>query len=100
MLTTYERIITVQDLAQKAHTALTNAQQEPLVVTENGRPAAYLISVELFDRLMAHLEIRNDEELKTAIALGEEQFAQGQYKTLDEAVAIVEAAWKGLESPQ
>jgi PHD/YefM family antitoxin component YafN of YafNO toxin-antitoxin module len=51
MLSAHERIIAAQDRAEEVHTALKNAQQEPLVVTEDGRPAAYLISVELFDHL-------------------------------------------------
>ena len=49
MLKTKERIITAQDLAEATTQAIANAQQEPLVVMENGRPAAYLISVDMFD---------------------------------------------------
>jgi len=97
MLTTRERIITAQELARQVNVALANAQQEPLVVTESGVPAAYLISVDLFDKLIERLTNLSDAELKTAIALGEEQFAQGAYKTLDQAEAILEAAWREIE---
>jgi PHD/YefM family antitoxin component YafN of YafNO toxin-antitoxin module len=43
-LKTKERIITAQDLAEATTQAIANAQQEPLVMTEKGRPAAYLIN--------------------------------------------------------
>lgn len=94
MLTTHERIITVEELAARAKKAVDNAQQEPLVVTENGRPSAYLISVELFDRLVAQLGVIEDAELQAYLAVGERQFAQGVYKTLAEAA---EPAWQAQE---
>ena len=97
MLKTRERIITVQDLVQDVDSAISNAQREPLVVTESGRPTAYLISVELFDALVAQLEALEEAELVTSIAVGEEQFARGAYKTAAEARAITEAAWPDQE---
>ena len=97
MLKTKERIITSQDLAGATRQAIANAQQEPLVVTENGRPAAYLISVDMFDALLSHLETLETSELLEGIDRGERQFRQGQFKTLDEAVAIAEAAWQSEE---
>jgi prevent-host-death family protein len=100
MLKTHERIITAQDLAQEVHTALTNARQEPLVITDAGRPAAYLLSVELFDDLMRQLATWEETELATAIAVAEEQFTKGAYKTLEEARVIAEAAWKEQESSE
>ncbi|MCP4359636.1 MAG: hypothetical protein GY796_16640 [Chloroflexi bacterium] len=36
-------------------------------------------------------------ELKVAITKGEQQFAQGTYKTLEEATALAEAAWQKQE---
>lgn len=97
MLKTKERIITAQDLAVGTNKAIANAQQEPLVVTENGRPAAYLISVEMFDALLSRLETLETAELLEGIAQGEAQFKQGAFKTLDEARAIAEAAWQAVE---
>jgi prevent-host-death family protein len=94
MLKTKDRIITTQDLAEGTTQAIANAQQEPLVVTENGRPAAYLISVDMFDALLAHLETIEQSELLAGIAQGEEQFKKGAFKTLDKARAIAEAAWQ------
>jgi prevent-host-death family protein len=84
MLKTHERIIPAQDLARQVEAALANAQQEPLIITEHGRPAAYLISIDLFDRLMAELEALDHTELVANIAAGEKQFDEGAYKTLEE----------------
>ena len=99
MLKTKERIITVEDLADATTQAIANAQQEPLVVTENGRPAAYLISVDMFDALLAHLEIIEKSELLAGIDQGEEQFKQGAFKTLDEARAILSITSLRLLNP-
>jgi prevent-host-death family protein len=98
MLKTHERIVAAQDLAQQVETVLANAQQEPLIITEHGRPAAYLISVELFDRLMAELEALDNSELATNISAADKQFKEGTFKTLEEAEAIVEAFWRQLET--
>jgi prevent-host-death family protein len=94
MLKTNERIITTQDLANSTAQALANARQEPLVVTENGRPTAYLVSVEMFDSLLSHMETLEKSELLAGLAQGEEQFKLGSFKTLDEARTIAEAAWQ------
>ncbi len=100
MLKTRERIITAQELAESTQKAISNAQTEPLVVTENGRPAAYLISVDLFDSIMAQLASVDDAELRSHIETGEYQFAQGAYKTLAEAADLAEQAWKTRESSE
>ncbi|NHZ71649.1 MAG: type II toxin-antitoxin system prevent-host-death family antitoxin [Aquificales bacterium] len=100
MLKTRERIITTQDLAEGTQKAISNAQSEPLVVTENGRPAAYLISVDLFDAIIAQLSSMDDAELRTNIEAGEQQFTQGAYKTLAEAADLAEQAWQTLTSAE
>lgn len=94
MLKTRDKIITAQDLAQDITRAMHHAQQEPLIVTEAGRPAAYLISIELFDALLAQLETWEQAELTEAIERGEAQFAAGQFHTLAEATTLLEAKWQ------
>ena len=47
-----ERIISEADLQKEITTALRNAQNEPLIITQDGRPTAYVISVDLFDALL------------------------------------------------
>jgi prevent-host-death family protein len=100
MLKTRERIITAQELAESTQKAISNAQSEPLVVTENGRPAAYLISVDLFDTIMSQLSSMDDAELRANIETSEYQFAQGAYKTLAEATDLAEQTWKIQESAE
>ena len=93
MLKTKERIMTSQDLVEATAQAIVNAQPEPLVVTKDGRPAAYLISVDMFDALLAHLDTIEKSKLLAGIAQGKEQFNKGAFKTLDEARATVGAVW-------
>jgi prevent-host-death family protein len=100
MLKTHERIVAAQDLAKQVETVLANAQQEPVIITEHGRPAAYLISVELFDRLMAELEAIDSSELATNITAADKQFNEGAFKMLEEAEAIVEAFWNQSEADE
>lgn len=97
MLKTRERIITVDDLSQESHAALQNAKKEPLIVLEDGLPVAYLISIELFDSLMAHINGLEMEELANNLIVAEKQFSQGAFKSLDEASAIAESAWENAE---
>ncbi len=94
MLKTTERIITTEMLGRETATAVQNAQQEPLVITEAGQPAAYFISVALYDSLMAHLQQLEQSELLAGIEIGEQQFSQGQFKTLEEAAQLAEARWQ------
>ena len=77
-------------MAETTTQAIANAQQEPLVVTENGRPAAYLINIDMLDALLAHLETIEKSELLAGIALGEKQLKQGAFKTLEEARTIAQ----------
>jgi hypothetical protein len=50
----------------------------------------------LFDALVAQLEVRENSELVNGISIGEEQFARGAFKTLEEAQIILKEAWQGL----
>lgn len=100
MLKTRERIITAQDLADGTQQAIYNAQSEPLIVTEDGRPAAYLISVDLFDAIIDQLSNLDNIELRSHIDAGEKQFAEGAYKTLAEATNLAEQAWQIQESAE
>jgi hypothetical protein len=45
-------------------------------------------------RVLAYVAATNDEELMAALTVAEAQFAQGHYKTLAEAEAILAAAWR------
>ena len=94
---TTDWIVTTSDLQANPGVVLKNAQQRPLIVTEGGRPAAYVLSVELFDHLLDHLLELERTQLVTNLAEGERQFATNQFVTLQEAVAAAEANWQAQE---
>ena len=89
-----ERIISEADLQKEITTALRNAQNEPLIITQDGRPTAYLVSVDLFDALLERLAQLDDMELRGAVGQAEAEFESGAFKTLEEAQQIVEALWQ------
>ena len=89
-----ERIISEADLQKEITTALRNAQNEPLIITQDGRPTAYLVSVDLFDALLERLAQLDDMELRGAVGQAEAEFGSGVFKTLEEAQQIVEALWQ------
>ncbi|MEW5987060.1 MAG: type II toxin-antitoxin system prevent-host-death family antitoxin [Chloroflexota bacterium] len=97
MLKTTERIITLADLQQDTDAALRNAQKQPLIITAGGRPAAYLLSVEMFDVLVEYLLETNQQDLARNVAEAEKQFDRGDYVNLADAIAIAEAAWQTQE---
>jgi hypothetical protein len=45
-------------------------------------------------RVLAYVAATNDEELMAALTVAEAQFAQGHYKTLTEAEAILATGWR------
>jgi len=98
MLKTTERVITVSDLHEDLDTALHNAKQEPLLVTANGRPSIYMFSVDMFDSLMERVQFIEQSELIAGINLGEEQFKNGEFVTLQEASARAEEKWAQAET--
>jgi prevent-host-death family protein len=97
MLKTTERIITITDLQHDPDTVVRNAQKRPLVITAEGRPAAYVLGVEMFDALMEQLLELEREELIANIGEGKKQFDSGDYLTLKEAVAAAETVWQAQE---
>ena len=89
MLKTRERIIPFTDLATQGREILDNAQKTPVVVTDEGRPAAYLVNVELFDELVERLAVLEKAELAANIAIAEKQFENGQHYSLAEAAEML-----------
>lgn len=95
---TTDWIVTASDLQANPGVVLQNAKQRPLIVTEGGRPSAYVLSVEFFDHLVEHLLELERSELVTNMAEGERQFAAGQFVTLKDAVSAAEAKWQAQEN--
>jgi len=94
---TTDWIVTESDLQADPGVVLKNAKQRPLIVTEEGRPSAYVLSVELFDQLVERLLHLERAELVGNLAEGERQFASGQFIPLQDAVASAEANWQAQE---
>lgn len=95
---TTDWILTTADLQANPAIVLKHAKERPLIVTEAGRPSAYVLSVELFDALVERLAELEENELATNIAQAEEQFATGQYLRLQDAVAALEEKWQHDEA--
>ncbi len=98
MLKTTDWIVTVDDVTNNASAVLKNAKKRPLIVTENGRPAAYVLGVEIFDEMFAELSQRDGTYLSTNVSEGDRQFAEGNFVTLKAAMEAAEAKWQAQEA--
>lgn len=100
MLKTKERIITIADLGRDPDQALQNAQRAPIVVTADGKPAAYLVGTDTFDALIERLIELEREELSVNVQRGEQDFVKGNFSTLQEVIARAEARWQDQDQTQ
>lgn len=73
------KIVPVTDLRQDAASILEQVQKadEPWVITQRGRAAAVLISVEAYERS------QKENELLRLLAMGEKEIAAGKGHSLD-----------------
>ena len=73
------RIVPVTDLRQNAAAVLKKLQssREPLVITQRGRAAAVLVSLEAYERS------RQEREILRQLARGEQEIAAGKGHSLD-----------------
>ncbi len=76
-------IIPVTDLRQDAAAVLKRVQssQQPLVITQRGRAAAIMLSVEAYERLT------QSQEVLGLLARGEQEIAAGVGYDLDDVLA-------------
>ena len=84
-------IVPITDLRQDA-TALVDrvsTTREPVVITQRGRPAAVMVSVDVYDRAQQELE------LLRLLARGEREIEAGKGHDLDEVLAEAEALLQG-----
>ncbi len=95
---TTDWIVTTADLQADPAIILKHAKERPLIVTEAGRPSAYVLSVEFFDAMVERLTELEENELAINIAQAEEQFASGQFVSLQDAVSVLEAKWQHDEA--
>lgn len=83
-------IVPVTDLRQDAAAVLKRLQasREPLVITQRGRAAAVLISLEAYERS------RQERELLRQLARGEQEIAQGRGHSLEAVLREADALLK------
>ena len=83
-----EDIHPVSDLRRKAHELVsqTRRSRRPVLITQRGRGAAVLVSVEAWE------EQQDRRELLEAILRGERDFEEGRVVVEDEARARIRAA--------
>lgn len=89
-----EWIIPTTDLQTDLVAVVQKAQQRPLIITDEGRPKLCLLSVEVFDAMVERLAELEEAELATNIAIGEQQFEQGEFLPLKDAIAELETRWQ------
>lgn len=84
------RIVPVTDLRQDAAAVLKRLQasSEPLVITQRGRAAAVLISLEAYERS------RRERELLRQLARGEQEIGSGRGHSLDAVLREADALLK------
>ncbi len=82
-MTRIPQIVPISDLRQGAAALLKKVREsrDPIVVTQRGRPAAVLLSVEEFERREQDLEILR------LLAQGEKEIAAGVGHDLEEVLA-------------
>jgi prevent-host-death family protein len=80
-------IVPISDLRQDAAKVLKQVRgsREPLIITQRGRAAAVLLSVESFERS------ERDKEILRLLARGEQEIAAGKGYTLEEVMAEAKA---------
>ena len=80
-------IVPISDLRQDAAKVLkrVRASREPLIITQRGRAAAVMLSVESFERS------ERDKELLRLLAMGEREIAAGKGYDLDAVLAEADA---------
>ncbi len=71
----------VTTLKREATRLISEFKQDsaPVLITEHGRPAAYLVDVEYFEQQQARMEVLE------SIAIGEQAYQQGRILSHDEA---------------
>src|SRR3989304_5652721 len=76
-------IIPITDLRQEAAAALkrVRASQQPLIITQRGRAAAVMLSVEAYERA------EHEKQMLRLLARGEQEIARGEGYDLDGVLA-------------
>ena len=86
-------IIPITDLRQDSSAVLkrVRSSREPVIITQRGRAAAVLLSVEEYERT------ENERQILLLLALGEKEIAQGAGHTLDDVLAEADQLLAGRD---
>lgn len=89
-MTKVPKIVPVTDLRQDAANVLKTLQAsgEPLIITQRGRAAAILLSIDAYERN------QKEKELLRLLALGEKEIALGKGYSLDSVLKEADALLK------
>jgi len=81
------QLVPVSDLRQDAAAVLKRLQasREPLVITQRGRAAAVLLSIEAYERR------EQERDLLQLLARGEKEISDGKGSSLDSVLAEADA---------
>lgn len=84
-------IMPVTDLRQDAAAALKRVRtsRQPLFITQRGRAAAVMLSLESYE------QAENERQILRLLAQGEKDIAAGKGRTLDEVLAEADAILAG-----
>ena len=76
-------IVPITDLRQDSSAVLkrVRSSREPVIITQRGRAAAVILSVEEYERT------ENERQILLLLARGEKEIAQGAGHTLDDVLA-------------
>ena len=86
-------IVPITDLRQDSSAVLkrVRASREPVIITQRGRAAAVLLSVEEYERT------ENERQILLLLARGEKEIAQGKGHTLDDVLAEADRLLAGRD---
>ena len=86
-------IVPITDLRQDSSAVLkrVRSSREPVIITQRGRAAAVLLSVEEYERT------ENERQILLLLARGEKEIAQGEGHTLDDVLADADRLLSGTD---
>jgi prevent-host-death family protein len=86
-------IVPITDLRQDSSAVLkrVRSSREPVIITQRGRAAAVLLSVEEYERT------ENERQILLLLARGEKEIAQGEGHTLDDVLADADGLLAGSD---
>lgn len=83
-------ILPISDLRTRARELLVFAREEPVVITQRGRPQVVMLAYESYNEMVARLEAL--EEARDALIIDRALATAGKFYSIKETLADYEAA--------